>query len=58
MEISRTDLNKLIKYLDDAAKLYDKQRGQRYVCRAWCLRRMIEKLNKKLYKNDKTGHNQ
>jgi hypothetical protein len=41
-----------VAYLDDAAKLYDTQRGQRYVCRAWVIRRLIEKLNRKLKKDE------
>lgn len=47
MEICKTDVRKIIRYLDDAAKLYDTRRGQRNVCRAWVIRRMIEKLEKK-----------
>ena len=52
MEVCKTDVRTIIKYLDDAAKLYDTQPGQRYVCRAWVIRRLIKKLNKKLSKND------
>ena len=48
MEICKTDVRKIIQYLDDAAKLYDTRRGQRNVCCAWVIRRMIEKLEKKL----------
>ena len=48
MEICKTDVRKIIQYLDDAAKLSDTRRGQRNVCRAWVIRRMIEKLEKKL----------
>lgn len=50
MEICKTDVRKIILYLDDAAKIYDAQRGQRYRCRAWVIRRLIEKLEKKLIK--------
>lgn len=53
MEVCKTDVRTIIKYLDDAAKLYDTQPGQRSVCRAWVIRRLIKKLNKKLSKNDK-----
>lgn len=53
MEICKTDVKKIVAYLDDAAKLYDTQRGQRYVCRAWVIRRLIEKLNRKLIKHEK-----
>lgn len=52
MEICKTDVKKIVAYLDDAAKLYDTQRGQRNVCRAWVIRRLIEKLNRKLIKKD------
>lgn len=49
MEICKTDMLKIIKYLNDAAALYDKQPGQCNVSRAWCIRQLIEKLNKKLF---------
>ena len=58
MEICKTDVKKIVAYLDDAAKLYDTQRGQRNVCRAWVIRRLIEKLKRKLKKdeqNDQTA---
>lgn len=58
MEICKTDMQKIIKYLDDAAKVYDSLPGQRNNCRAWVIRQMIKKLEKKLFtfikkKNDK-----
>ena len=49
MEISKTDVQKIIKYFDDAAKVYDTLPGQRNVCRAWVLRQMIRKLEKRLF---------
>ena len=52
MDVCKTDIRNIIRYLDDAAKLYDTLRGQRYVCRAWVIRRLIEKLNRKLIKNE------
>ena len=52
MEICKTDVKKIVAYLEDAAKLYDAQRGQRNVCRAWVIRRLIEKLNRKLIKHE------
>lgn len=52
MEICKTDVKKIVAYLDDAAKRYDTQRGQRNVCRAWVIRRLIEKLNRKLIKHE------
>lgn len=51
MEICKTDVKKIVAYLEGAAKLYDMQHGQRYVCRAWVIRRLTEKLTKKLKSN-------
>lgn len=48
MEIRRTDVEKIIRYLSAAAELYDSQPGQRNVCRAWVIRQTVRKLNKKL----------
>jgi hypothetical protein len=47
MDISKTDVQKIIKYFDDAAKVYDTLTGQRNVCLAWVLRQMIKKLRSK-----------
>ena len=47
MDISKTDVQKIIKYFDDAAKVYDTLPGQRNICRAWVLRQMIKKLRSK-----------
>ena len=44
MEICKTDMQKIIKYLDDAAKVYDTLPGQRNTCRAWVIRQHIKKL--------------
>ena len=44
----KTDMEKIIKYLEDAASLYDKTKGQRYVSRAWCIRQLVTKLKRKL----------
>lgn len=49
MGICKTDMQKIIKYLDDAAKVYDSLPGQRNNCRAWVIRQMIKKLEKKLF---------
>ena len=51
MDICKTDIRTIIKYLDDAAKLYDAMQGQRFVCRAWAIRQLVEKMNVKLNKN-------
>lgn len=32
MEVCKTDMQKIIKYLDDAAIMYDNHPGQRNVC--------------------------
>lgn len=42
MEICKTDMQKIIKYLDDAAKVYDTLPGQRNTCRAWVIRQHIK----------------
>lgn len=56
MDICKTDMRTIIRILDDAARLYDMQHGQRYVCRAWVIRRLIEKLNRKIVRyNEQTG---
>ncbi len=49
MEICKTDIQKIIKYLDDAAKVYDTIPGQRSICRAWVIRQQIKKLHRKLF---------
>ncbi len=54
MEISKTDILKIMKYMNDAALLYDSKKGQRYVCRAWVIRQMTTKLNKKLNHKNKS----
>lgn len=48
VQICKTDVQKIIKYFDDAAKVYDTLPGQRNNCRAWVIRQMIKKLEKKL----------
>ena len=48
MEISKTDVLKIIKYFDDAAKVYDTLPGLRNNCRAWVMRQMKQKLEKRL----------
>lgn len=47
-DLCKTDLQRIIKYLDDAATLYDQQHGLRYSSRAWCIRKLLVKLNNKL----------
>ena len=48
MEICKTDIQKIVKYLNDAAKIYDTLPGQRNVCRAWVIRQQTKNLEKKL----------
>ena len=48
MDICKTDVQKIIKYFDDVAKVYDTLPGQRNNCRAWVIRQMVKKLEKKL----------
>ncbi len=52
MDVCKTDVKKIVAYLDGAAKLYETQKGQRNVCRAWVIRRLAEKLNNKLLKHE------
>lgn len=47
MEISKTDLQKAIAYLSDAAKLYGAMPKPRHQWRAVLIRRLAEKLRKK-----------
>lgn len=57
MEVSKTDINNAIKYLEDAAKLYDALAAlpmQKAVCRSYMIKQLIQKLKIKL--NDKARH--
>ena len=57
MEVSKTDLNTAIKYLEDAAKLYDALAAlpmQKASCRSHMIKQLTQKLKNKL--NDKTRH--
>lgn len=58
MEVSKTDINTVIKYLEDAAKLYDTLAGlpmQKASCRSHMIKQLTQKLKIKL-SNDKTRH--
>lgn len=48
MEISKTDLQKVIAYLGDASKLYEIIPMQSMKCRAHMIRQLVEKLKTKL----------
>lgn len=56
-DISKTDLCTVIKYLEDAAKLYDALAAvpmQKAVCRSHMIKKLTDKLKSKI--NDKTRH--
>ena len=56
MEVSKTDINTAIKYLEDAAKLYDALAAlpmQKATCRSHMIRQLTQTLKIKL-SNDKT----
>lgn len=58
MEISKKDLGAALKYLEDAARLYDALAAlpmQKAVCRAHMIRQLVTKLKNKS-SNDKTRH--
>lgn len=58
MEVSKTDINTVIKYLEDAAKLYDALAAlpmQKASCRSHMIKQLTQKLKLKL-NNDKTKH--
>lgn len=50
MEISKTDLQKIIAYLNDAAKLYDALPMQSLKSRAFMIRQLTEKLKNRIKK--------
>lgn len=57
MEISKTDITTAIKYLEDAAKLYDALATlpmQKASCRSHMIKQLTQKLKNKL--NDKARH--
>lgn len=51
--ISKTDMQKTIVYLSDAAKLYDALPMQSMKCRAHMIRQLIAKLKSKIENNGK-----
>lgn len=58
MEVSKSDLQKVIVYLNDAAKLYEAvalAKAQAANCRAHMIKQLTIKLKSKL-DNDKTRH--
>lgn len=55
MELCKTDMQRIIKYLEDAATLYDAQAAQRHKCRAHMIKQLILKLKKKQYEQKRIG---
>lgn len=52
MLLCKTDTKTIIRYLDDAAKVYDQRPGLRNASRAYMIRKLIHKLNHKLEKEN------
>lgn len=50
MEVTKTDLLKIIAYLDDAAQLYEALPMQKCRCRAHMIRQLTAKLKSKKQK--------
>lgn len=48
IQISKTDLKRIIKYFDDAETFYRQQKALRHKSRAWCIHQLNNKLKKKL----------
>ena len=46
MEISKTDMAKVLSYLSDAQKLYEALPMQKCKCRAHMIARLVEKLKR------------
>lgn len=56
-QISKTDLTTAVRYLEDAARIYEALSAlpmQKCTCRAHMIRQLISKLNR--LKNDQTRH--
>lgn len=49
MEISRTDMGIIMKYLGDAARLYGAQPGIRAADRERTIRRLLHRLERKIH---------
>lgn len=47
-DICKTDLRKIVSYLDEAAKLYDALPMQKCKCRAHMIKQLITKLKNKI----------
>ena len=53
MEVCKTDVTAIIRYLDDAAKAYDTLPGRKTAWRAWLMRQLAKKLYRKLNQPNK-----
>ncbi|MDE6810660.1 MAG: hypothetical protein K2J42_11330 [Muribaculaceae bacterium] len=53
-ELSKTDMQKAISYLDDAADLYDALPMQKMKCRAHMIRQLTAKLKSRLSSSTNT----
>lgn len=59
MEVPKTDLQTFIKYLEDAAKLYDALAllpMQKCTCRSHMIKKLTNKYKQKLQDYDKSRH--
>ena len=57
MEVPKTDLQTMIKYLEDATKVYDALAVlyvQKCTCRSHMIKKMVNKYKPKLQNNDKS----
>ena len=48
LTVSKTDLQKVVSYLNDAARLYDALPMQALKCRAYMIRQLAAKLKSKI----------
>lgn len=53
-DISKTDLQKVLSYLDDAARLYDALPMQKCKCRAHMIRLLVARLKARLTSTTRT----
>lgn len=53
-DISKTDLQKVLSYLDDAARLYDALPMQKCKCRAHMIRLLVARLKARLSSASRT----
>lgn len=56
-DICKTDLQKVISYLDEAAKLYDALPMQKCKCRAYMITQLTNKLKTKLLSSQRDALN-